>query len=381
MPATTKKIIFSIIIEMRNEIELDGIIEDYLKGKLSEDETKAFEQLRLNDPAIDHKVVSHKVFLEAMEDYAAVVNLKQQMDNAHQQIDVETLSRQLGPHPSFIINLWRKNKAAIGVAASFIFLSMVMLYSIQQNTKQIGSVELVKRDLAKIKSSQSSLIRKINSSNAANAGKNQKPANYGGTGFALTSNGYILTNLHVIEGADSVYVQDRKGNEYKVRIIPIDSQNDLAILKIESDSFTPLPNLPYRLKQNGIRMGEEVYTLGFPKDDAVLGKGYVSSKTGYNADDSTQYQVGIDVNPGNSGGPLLDQSGNIIGVISAKLSQVDGATFAIKAKYIQEAMNSISKDSLGKKVTFNKRNSLQRLSVPDQAEKLKDYVFMVKVFK
>ena len=367
---------------MRNEIELEGIIEDYLNGKLTQEETKAFEELRLKDPTVDHKVVSHKVFLEAMEDYAAVMKLKQQMDNAHHQIDVDRLSREFGPHPSFIVNVWRKNKAAIGIAASFIFLSMVMLYSIQQNTKQIGSVELVKRDLARIKTSQSSLIRKINSTNATvNANNNIRPANYGGTGFALTSNGYILTNLHVIEGADSVYVQDRKGNEYKVRVIPIDSQKDLAILKIESESFTPLPNLPYRLKQNGINMGEEVYTLGFPKDDAVYGRGYVSSKTGYNADDSTQYQVGIDVNPGNSGGPLLDQNGNVIGVISAKLSQVDGATFAIKAKYIQEAMNSIAKDSLGKKVAFSKRNSLQGLSVPKQVEKLKDYVFMVKVFK
>lgn len=365
---------------MRNEIELEGIIEDYLNGKLTAAEATAFEQLRLNDPAVDHKVVSHKVFLDAMEDYAAVMKLKQQMDNAHHQIDVDALSRELGPHPSFIVNVWRKNKAAIGVAASFIFLSMVMLYSIQQNTKQIGSVELVKRDLAKIKNSQSSLIRKINSTNAT-VNKSVKPANYGGTGFALTSNGYILTNLHVIEGADSVYVQDRKGNEYKVRVIPIDSQKDLAILKIESDSFTPLPNLPYRLKQNGISMGEEVYTLGFPKDGVVLGKGYVSSKTGYNADDSTQYQVGIDVNPGNSGGPLLDQYGNVIGVISAKLNQVDGATFAIKAKYIQEALNSISKDSLGKRVAFSRRNSLHGLSIPKQAEKLEDYVFMVKVFK
>ncbi|RZK25482.1 MAG: serine protease [Flavobacterium sp.] len=367
---------------MRNEIDLEGIIEDYLNGKLNEAERKAFEELRLNDPIVDHKVVGHKVFLDSLNDYATTLDLKNKMDHAHEDIDVDTLSRKLGPHPSFIVNIWRKNKAAIGVAASFIFLTLVMLYSIQQNTEQIGKVELMNRDLAKIKNSQSSLIRKINSNNAsAAASKTLKPANFGGTGFALTSNGYILTNLHVVKDADSVYVQDSKGNEYKVRIIPIESQKDLAILKIESDSFKPLPNLPYRLKQSGIGMGDEVYTLGFPKDDAVYGRGYVSSKTGYNSYDSTQYQVGIDVNPGNSGGPLLDQNGNVIGVISAKLNQVDGATFAIKAKYIQEALSSISKDSLGQKVTFSKKNSLQGLSRTKQVEKLKDYVFMVKVFK
>ena len=362
---------------MRNEIELESIIEDYLNGKLNEAEVKAFEELRLNDPTVDHKVVTHKVFLDSINDYAAVSNLKHKMDQVHAQIDVATLSKKLGPHPSFIVNIWRKNKAAIAVAASFILLTIVTLYSIQQTTQQSGSVELVSRELARIKNSQSNLIRKINSTNIT---KNLKPANFGGTGFALTANGYILTNLHVVDGADSVYVQDSKGNSFKAVVKRKDSQYDLAILKIVDESFNTLSNLPYKLKQNVIGMGESVYTLGFPKDDAVYGQGYVSSKTGYNGD-TTQYQVSIPVNPGNSGGPLLDHEGNIIGVISAKQNQVDGATFAVKSKYIQEALNSIPDDSLGRKVAFSKRNSLQGLSKPKQVDKIKDYVFMIKVYK
>jgi serine protease Do len=363
---------------MRNEIELEGIIEDYLNGKLTEAEAKAFEELRLNDPSVDHRVVTHKVFLESLREYAAISELKHRMDHAHAQIDVDALSKKLGPHPSFVVNIWRKNKAALGVAASFILLTMAMLYSIQQNTQQIGSVELMRSELGKIKNSQSSLIRKINST--ANEPKNERPANYGGTGFALTANGYILTNLHVIKDAESITVVDNNGNSYKARVIRTDSQYDLAILKIADDNFTPLSNLPYRLKQNGVAMGDEVYTLGFPKDDAVFNQGYVSSKTGYNGD-STQYQVSIPVNPGNSGGPLLDQHGNIIGVISARQSQVDGATFAVKAKYIQETLNTIPGDSLGKKPVFNRKNSMQNLSKSKIIQKFDDYVFMIKVYK
>jgi serine protease Do len=363
---------------MRNEIELEGIIEDYLNGKLTEAEAKAFEELRLNDPSIDHRVVTHKVFLESLQDYAAISELKHKMDHAHTQIDVGTLSRKLGPHPSFVVNIWRKNKAALGVAASFIVLTMAMLYSIQQNTQQMGSVELMRSELGKINITQSNLIRKINST--ANAPKKERPANYGGTGFALTANGYVLTNLHVIKDAESITVVDNNGNSYKARVIRTDSQYDLAILKIADDNFTPLSNLPYRLKQNGVAMGDEVYTLGFPKDDAVFNQGYVSSKTGYNGD-STQYQVSIPVNPGNSGGPLLDQHGNIIGVISGRQSQVDGATFAVKAKYIQETLNTIPNDSLGKKQVFNKRNSMQNLSKSKIIQKFDDYVFMIKVYK
>lgn len=362
---------------MRNEIELEGIIEDYLNGKLNEAELKAFEELRLNDATVDHKVVAHKVFLDSLKGYATIADLKNKMDLAHAQIDVETLSQKLGPHPSFIVNIWRNNKIAVAVAACFMLVTGVLFYSIQQTTQQNGSVELVSRELAKIKNSQSNLIRKINSTNES---KNLKPANFGGTGFALTANGYILTNLHVVDGADSVYVQDSKGNSFRAVVKRKDSQYDLAILKIDDDSFSPLSNLPYRLKQNVIGMGESVYTLGFPKDDAVYGQGYVSSRTGYNGD-TTQYQVSIPVNPGNSGGPLLDHDGNIIGVISAKQNQVDGATFAVKSKYIQEALNSIPNDSLGRKVAFSKRNSLQGLSKPKQVDKIKDYVFMIKVYK
>lgn len=359
-------------------MDLESIIEDYLSGKLNDAEALAFEQLRQNDPVVEHKVISHQVFLESLRDYADTLELKQKMNDAHAQINVTALSKKLGPHPSLIVNIWRKNRAAIGVAASFIFLSMIMLYSIQQNTEQIGSVELVKRDLARIKNSQNSLIRKINST--AVPSKDLKPANFGGTGFALSTNGYILTNLHVVEGADSVYVQDRQGNQYRVKIDKKDTQYDLAILKIIDESFW-LPSLPYKLKQNGVGIGEDVYTLGFPKDEAVYAKGYVSSKTGYSGSDSTQYQVSIDVNPGNSGGPLLDQNGNIIGVITAKLNQVDGATFAVKSKYIQEIVNMIPRDSLSSSSKFNKKGSLQSLSKTGQAERMQDFIFMVKVYK
>ncbi|MES2830091.1 MAG: serine protease [Bacteroidota bacterium] len=363
---------------MRNEMDLESIIEDYLNGKLNPAEIEAFEKLRQSDPNVDYKVVSHQTFIGSLKDYANTLELKSKMDLAHAELDVDSLSRKLGPHPSLLVNIWRKNRAAIGVAASFIFLSSIMLYSINQNTEQIGNVELLKTDLANIKRSQSSLIRKFNSAVPPN--KKLKPANFGGTGFALSTNGYILTNLHVVDGADSVYVQDNKGNQYRVKIDKKDTQYDLAILKIIDDSFK-LPVLPYRLKQNGIGIGEDVYTLGFPKDDAVYAKGYVSSKTGYSSNDSAQYQVSIDVNPGNSGGPLMDQNGNVIGVVTAKLDRVDGATFAVKSKYIQEILNMIPNDSLGSQVKFNKRNSLQGLSTTRQAEKMQDFVFMVKVYK
>ena len=380
MPAAVKENIFStLVIEMRNDLELDAIIEDYLLGKLNPQETEALEQLRRNDPAVDHKVVSHKFFLESMEMFAAQIRLKEQLNSIHAEINVEGLASSLKPHPSRVVQLWRKQKSAIAVAASFLVLSLVSVYSIQHNTKQKEQLVLLSNQVNKAIKTQNSLIRKINNTTTT-AGKPVIQNSFGGTGFAISTNGYILTNLHVINGADSLYVQNNKGESFKVKSIYTDPQNDIAILKINDKNFSHLSSIPYTIKKNTSSIGEIVYTLGYPKDDAVLGEGYVSSKNGF-VGDTTQYQVSILVNPGNSGGPLLDNQGNVIGVVSAKEDQVDGATFAIKSKYVQEALRSIADDSLGRKIPFNKRKSLQGLSRTKQIEKMQDYVFMIKVYK
>lgn len=361
---------------MSNDIQLEAIIEDYLNGKLNAEEVKAFEQLRNNDPIVDHKVVSHKVFLDSMKQYANVLTLKQQMNAAHEQIDVDALSSKLKPHSSIIVRMFRNNKAAIAVAASFLFLAMVMLYSINNQTKQDGSFKALNREVNQIKRSQNTLIRNINSSAQNNS---VAAAKFGGSGFAISSNGYILTNYHVIKGADSLYIQNSKGASFKVKAAYTDPVNDIAILKISDNNFENLGTLPYSIKRTTAGIGEPVYTLGYPKDDVVLGDGYVSSKTGINGD-TLAYQLDIRVNPGNSGGPLLDNNGNIVGVINGKEMKTDGAAFAVKSKYIIEALNAIPNDSLSKRIPYGKRSPLQGLKRNKQFEKIQDFVFMVKVY-
>jgi len=379
MPATVKENIFStLIIEMRNELELDAIIEDYLLGKLNPQETEAFEQLRRNDAAIDHKVVSHKVFLHTMEEYSQQLLLKEQLDNIHSEIDVDALSTQLGPHPSRVVQLWRKHKSAIAVAASFIVLSFVSIYSIQHSSQQADKYVQLSKQVTNAVKTQNNLIRKISSDNLP-ASKESNPGNFGGTGFAVSTNGYIATNLHVIKDADSVYIQNSEGESFKVKVVHRDPEYDIAILKIDDKHFKNLSALPYTIKKNSTGVGENVYTWGYPKDDAVLGEGYVSSKSGF-IGDTTQYQVAIPLNPGNSGGPLLDNNGNLVGIISGKETSAEGASFAIKSKYILEAMRAIPQDSLGKKLTVNRKSVLSGMKRARQIEKLQDYVFMIKVY-
>ncbi|RYG01753.1 MAG: serine protease, partial [Chitinophagaceae bacterium] len=359
---------------MNNEIQLEAVIEDYLNGKLNAAELQAFEQLRSNDPNVDHKVVAHKVFLESMQQYADTLSLRAQMDNAHSQIDVAAISAKVKPHSSKIVRIWRNNKSAIAIAASFLILASAVLLSTYSQTKQEVNLQLLDRKVSQLNRSQNNIIRVI-SNDAQKA--NRPPAKFGGTGFAISSNGYILTNYHVIKNADSLYVQNSKGASFKVRKVYEDSENDIAILKVIDLSFTNLGAVPYTIKKSSAGIGESVYTLGYPKDDFVLGDGYVSSKTGLNGD-TISYQIAIPVNPGNSGGPLLDNNGNIVGIINGKEDKIDGAAFAVKSRYIMEALNAIPQDSLTKRVGFGKRSVLQGLKRDKQVEKIQDYVFMIK---
>lgn len=359
---------------MNNEAGLDNLIEDYLMGRLNVDEVRAFEELRQNNAEVARKIEEQGEFLHVLIGYGERESLTSRLDEIHASLDTDDLVTKYKPKAPKLIRLWRANKSAIAVAASFVLLSMVTFIFTKQ---QKGSYEIMRRDVMKIKSSQNNLIRDINSNKAARVAN---PGRYGGTGFAVSTNGYICTNFHVINGADSVYVQNSKGQTFKVRTIWSDPQNDIAILKISDVNFTGLASLPYSLKTNPVGLGELVFTLGFPKDDAVLGEGYVSSKSGFGGDTTLAYQIAMAVNPGNSGGPLLDNNGNIIGVVSGRESQTDGAAFAIKTKYIVEGLRAIPQDSLANKIVTVKKNQLQGLKRTRQIDKIQDYVFMVRVY-
>ncbi|MFX9054138.1 serine protease, partial [Acinetobacter baumannii] len=86
---------------------------------------------------------------------------------------------------------------------------------------------------------------------------------------------------------------------------------DLAVLKIDDEDFKPLKTIPYAIKKSSIDLGEEIFTLGYPKNEVVYNIGYLSARNGYNGDSST-CQLQMSANPGNSGGPVLNKNGEVI---------------------------------------------------------------------
>jgi serine protease Do len=367
---------------MKSEIELINNIEAYLRGELSPEEQESFEQLRKDNPAIDHQVVSHHNLMKHIAAYGDRVQLQANMTNIHSQLDTDAIKAEVLPLESRIKTLWYKYRINAAVAASIAVLATFFtLLSTGHFTENANSTySALRREMNKLQHSQKVLAQNINNKPAKGP---SNPEEFGGTGFALSTNGYIVTNYHVVKDAESVYIQNTDGESYKVKTVYTDPVYDIAVLQITDPDFISFKSLPYTFKKLSSDLGEDVYTIGFPRDIPVYTEGYLSAKNGITQVgeiDTTAYQVDISVNPGNSGGPLLDYSGNIIGVISGKQLKSDGVSFAIKSNYLMKVIKDIPSDSLNKKLVLNRKNSLSGLNRKEQIKKMQKYIFMVKVY-
>ena len=364
---------------MKSEIEFINQIEAYLREELSHEEKSSFEKLRTQDPAVDAKVVAHLNLMKQISDYGEYNRLKADMRSIHSHLDIDSLKEDILPQESRVRALWIRYRINASIAACVAILAtfFTMLstgYITKSNTDP--NYNYLNRKVNNLARSQQQINQKINNNTAPS-----KPGVFAATGFALSTDGYIITNYHVVKDADSVYIQNTDGESFKVKTVYTDPVYDIAILLITDNSFKPFNSLPYSIKRSASDVGEGVYTIGFPRDVPVYNEGYLSAQTGYKdgMSDTTTYQVAIPVNPGNSGGPLMDNKGNIIGIVSAKQTLVDGATFAIKSKYLLKSIQ-ITQDSLDQKLILSKKNSLAGLSRREQFKKMQDYIFIVKTY-
>lgn len=156
-----------------------------------------------------------------------------------------------------------------------------------------------------------------------------------GSGFIISADGFVLTNAHVVDGADDVYVTLTDKREYKAKIIGVDKRTDVALVKIEGSN---LPRLTIG-DPNGLRVGEWVIAIGSPFGlDNTVTAGIISAK----ARDTGEYlpliQTDVAVNPGNSGGPLINMRGEAVGINSQIYSRSGGYMGISFAVPIDEAM-------------------------------------------
>ena len=213
---------------------------------------------------------------------------------------------------------------------------------------------------------------------SSNIGSPSLTQEWSGTGFAL-KNGYVVTNYHVIENAKSISIQGIKGDfaqKYSATIIATDKYNDLALLQISDKKYNGFGSIPYNVKTSVSEVGEDVFVLGYPLtstmgDEIKLTTGVISSKTGFQGDVSL-YQISAPIQPGNSGGPLFDNKGNLIGIVNAKHKGAENVGYAIKTSYLRNLIESSTSSSI-----LPNNNQISGLPLTGKVKSLKNYVFMI----
>ena len=170
-----------------------------------------------------------------------------------------------------------------------------------------------------------------------------------GTGFFITDDGYFVTNQHVAGEGATVRIVTAAG-AISAKVVKVDKANDLTLLKAEG-KFVALPVAASR----GVRLGATVATVGFPNIglqgfSPKLAKGEIGSLAGAQ-DDARHFQISVAIQPGNSGGALVDERGNVVGVVVAKLSQraaiattgtiAENVNYAVKSSYLLSFLESL----------------------------------------
>ncbi|MFT4433265.1 DegQ family serine endoprotease [Caballeronia sp. 15715] len=173
------------------------------------------------------------------------------------------------------------------------------------------------------------------SSSSPDSQDNSEQSSGVGSGFIMSADGYVMTNAHVVDDADTIYVTLTDKREFKAKLIGVDERTDVAVVKIQA---TSLPAITIG-DSNKVRVGEWVLAIGSPFGlDNTVTAGIVSAKGRDTGDYLPFIQTDVAVNPGNSGGPLINMAGEVIGINSQIYSRTGGFMGISFAIPIDEAM-------------------------------------------
>lgn len=199
---------------------------------------------------------------------------------------------------------------------------------------------------------------------------------WSGSGIAIGKR-QIATNHHVIEGATNMYVSLSGSDvEYRAETVVSDPENDLAIIKITDDQFPGFVNAKYGFKKETEDVGMGVFVLGYPMVSSMgseikLTTGVVSSRSGFGGNMS-QYQISAPVQPGNSGGPLFNDNGELIGIISSKHLEAENVSYGVKLNYLCSLAEGVDG------VDLEHSSEIANLSLSEKCKAVIPFTVMIK---
>jgi S1-C subfamily serine protease len=365
-----------------DDIKILDTVERYIRGEMKPDERLQFEQLRKTNAEVDQLVVEHTLFLQQLNHFGERKSFRSSLNDIHTDLSEHgKIDSMKLKGKAKIVYLWNRYKRVTAIAASIAGITalsisaLVWAFAPKTNSdyeKLRGEIKIIKDATVK----QGNEINKVK--NSINTEKrNNIVYTSGGTGFIIDIKGYLVTNFHVIDNAKNIAIQNDRG-EFIAKVIYTDKTKDIAILKIEDEDFKPYTSVPYSISKTSAKLAEPIFTMGYPKNEIVYGQGYLSSLTGFNGD-TLSCQIQISANRGNSGSPILNKNGEVVGILNARQANTEGFTFAVQSKYIYKAIDELKKDTTYQKLRLSTKSSIAGLERTDQVNKLEDYVFMVKV--
>ena len=371
------------------DIQLLETVERYIRGEMKPDERVYFEQLRKTNPEVDQLVVEHTLFIHQMNEVGELRKFRSTLNEVHTDLAEKGLinsDRLTGK--SKVVYLWKRYKRVAAIAATIAGVTTLtvslLVWSVSPKVPQ-EEVKLLKRELADQKRETSKISRDLNDvKNVVKETIDRTTApsikyQYAGTSFLIDAKGYLVTNAHVVQRAKDIAVQKPNGKELKAEVVFTDEKRDIAILKIKDPSYKSTGPIPYSISKSSAELAAPIFTLGYPKDDIVYNEGYLSSKKGFHGDTLT-CQIAIEANTGNSGSPILNRNGEVIGVLNARQSNAQGFTFAIHSKYIYSAIEELKKkDTAYNRIKLPSVSAIKNVQREQQVAKIQDYVFIVKV--
>lgn len=329
------------------EEEKIALFDAYLRKEMSQEELLAFEQQLNDSEQLRTEFEAYQFFSEEIHDGEEYGAIKDKLEEIHQENFGKKKSIFL--RPQFLIPM--------GVAAGIALLFTVMNPGAQSGdtaanenadyhelhyTEEEG--EAAEDDMA----AEMDTSLEITETDTAVSIldeilplANKQP---NGTCFLISKKGFFITSKHLVRKRRYVKLQQKDQDiAFNAEVIYRDSILDFAILKCSEQQAENFKAVPFKFYKSDPKLGDDVFTLGYPKPDIVYTKGVVSSETGFRSD-SMSFQISMPSNPGNSGAPLFTRKGDLVGMVIANSSKKQSVTYILKPDYIQERISSLQSD-------------------------------------
>lgn len=320
-----------------------AVFDSYLKNELTSDEKKDFEEKLAASKSYLAEFENYKQDCELIQEAFEYDAIKDDLKATHRSLFAKK-STPLFTRPAFLYT--------IGIAASIALLFTITTLNGTVTDKNSGSgyqelantTEETTIDYTTTEDSDGTTNNTNLQSDTTPLLTNINPIHKipRGTSFIISDNGYFLTAKHLVKNRQKVVLQQKETEmTFETWVVYEDSLSDFALLKCDDSIANLFNKIPFAFLNSPAELGDEVFTLGYPKKNIVYTNGVVSSETGFKSD-SLYLEISLPSNSGNSGAPLFSTNGKLVGLITANHANKQAVTYALKHEHISTILDSLT---------------------------------------